>query len=246
MRQRSSSTRRATGSVLLSLEARREAHQQRAEDLRAAAVDRAARLRAGLRDGLETVIEDFAKQAIELLELPDGIGLEPKTAYRRDPRELVMDVRLPDMKVLPTEKSVKYVHARRSFTVKERSQTELASIYRNLLAALPLCVAHLLFSSLDVEVLDSVTVNGILPTIDSATGRPVTRYLVSVTTGRATSTLSCSTRRNSTPFCACVSSERNCRPTPSPTRRFRPFSPSSSPSTSLVRRSMWRLALTAD
>jgi hypothetical protein len=168
------------------LEALRAAHQQRAEDLRAAAADRATRLRAGLRDGLETVIEDFAKQAIELLQLPDGIGLEPKTAYRRDPRELVVDVRLPDMKVLPTEKSVKYVHARRSFTVKDRSQTELASIYRNLLAALPLCVAHLLFSSLDAEVLDSVTVNGILPTVDRATGRPVTRYLVSVTASRLT------------------------------------------------------------
>ena len=86
------------------LKALREAHQRRAEDLRAAAVDRATRLRAGLHDGLETVVEDFAKQAIELLQLPDGIGLEPKVAYRRDPRELVVDMRLPDMKVLPIEK----------------------------------------------------------------------------------------------------------------------------------------------
>lgn len=35
-------------------------------------------------------------------------------------------------------------------------------------------------------MLDSVTVNGILPTVDRATGRPVVRYLVSVTTSRST------------------------------------------------------------
>lgn len=120
------------------LEALREAHARRAEDLRTAAADRAARIRTGLREGVEAVVEEFARQGIETLQLPDGIGLEPKAAYRRDPRELVVDVRLPDMKVLPTEKSVKYVHARRSFTVKERSRTELASMYGNLLATLPL------------------------------------------------------------------------------------------------------------
>ncbi|MDT0351113.1 restriction endonuclease [Pseudonocardia charpentierae] len=168
------------------LEALREAHRQHVEDLRAAAVDRAANLRAGLRDGVEAVVEEFAVQAIAMLQLPDGIGLEPKAAYRRDPREIVVDIQLPDTKVLPTEKSVKYVHVRRSFTVKERSRNELANMYGGLLATLPLCVAQLLFSSLDAEVLDSVTVNGILPTADRATGRPVARCLVSVTTSRST------------------------------------------------------------
>ena len=168
------------------LNALKEAHEQRVQDLRIAAQDRAARLRTGLHDGAETAIEEFAEQAIRTLQLPDGIELDPRAAYRRDPREVVVDIRLPDVKVLPAEKSVKYIHARRSFTVKERSRTELASMYGDLLAVLPLCVAHLLFSSLDGKTLDSVTVNGLLPTVDRATGRPITRYLVSATTSRLT------------------------------------------------------------
>jgi restriction system protein len=168
------------------LDALREAHERRIQDLRTAAQDRAACLRTGLQDSGETTVEEFAEQAIRTLQLPDGIELDPKAAYRRDPREVVVDIRLPDLKVLPTEKLVKYIHARRSFTVKERSRPELASMFGDLLAVLPLCVAHLLFSALDGKALDSVTVNGLLPTVDRATGRPITRYLVSVTTSRST------------------------------------------------------------
>jgi restriction system protein len=156
------------------LSAQREAHERHVEDLRAAAADRAARLRIGLRDGQESVVEAFAEQAIRTLQLPDGIELAPKVAYRRDPREVVVDIRLPDATVLPVEKSVKYVHVRRSFTVKDRSRTERAGIYRNLLAALPLCIVRVLFAALDKEALDSVTVNGLLPTVDGCESFRVT------------------------------------------------------------------------
>lgn len=171
---------------LARLEARKEAHGRRVEELRTAAAAHADRLRTGLRGGAETVVEEFAEQILRVPRLPGGIELDAKAAYRRDPSELVVDIQLPDISVVPAEKLVKYVHLHRSFTVKERSRGELTSIYRSLLAALPLGIVHLLFSTLDVDVLDSVTVNGVLHTVDRATGRPAARYLVSVTTSRST------------------------------------------------------------
>lgn len=92
--------------------------ERRVEDLRAAATIRADHLRTGLRDGVETVVEEFAEQILRTLQLPDGIELDPKAVYRRDPFEPVVDIRLPDLNMLPTEKSVNYVHARRSITTK--------------------------------------------------------------------------------------------------------------------------------
>jgi restriction system protein len=165
---------------------RMEQHERLARDARAAAASEAKRIEDGIDVGDAASIEEFARLAIEHLALPDGVALSPKAAYRPDPRELVVDIRLPDVTVVPAEKSVKYVRAHRAFTVKDRSQTELANIYRGILAQLPLCVLHSLFAAFDGDVLDSATVNGILPAVDRATGRPNERNLVSVTTSRAT------------------------------------------------------------
>jgi restriction system protein len=168
------------------LAAKVETYEQQARGARAAAAAEAQRLRDGIRDGDPPSIEAFARLAIERLALPDGVVLIPKVAYRPEPRELVVDVRLPDVGLVPIEKSVKYVRAHRTFPVKERSQTEMANIYRGILAQLPLCVLHTLFSVFDNDVVDIATINGILPAVDRATGRPTNRNLVSVTTSRAT------------------------------------------------------------
>lgn len=161
-------------------------YEQRISDAQSAAESRAERIQAGVRDGDPASVEDFACQAMDVVSLPDGIILDPKVAYRPDPREVVVDVRLPDVTVVPTEKSVKYVRASQLLTVKERSQTEMANIYRGILAQVPLCVLQTLFKTFDGDVVDSATINGILPTVDRATGRSSERNLVSVTTSRAT------------------------------------------------------------
>jgi restriction system protein len=168
------------------LDVRTERYERQARDARAGAAAEANRIENGIADGDTASIEDFARLAIERLPLPDGVAPYPKAAYRPEPRELVVDIRLPDVAVVPIEKSVKYVKAHQTFTVNERSKTEMANIYRGILAQLPLCVLHALFAAFRSDVVDSVTVNGILPAVDRATGRPSERNLVSVTTSRAT------------------------------------------------------------
>jgi hypothetical protein len=109
-----------------------ENFERQARDARAAAAGEAKRIRNGIADGDTVSIEDFARLAIERLSLPHGVTLSPKVAYRPDPRKLVVDIRLPDASVVPIEKSVKYVRARQTFTVKERSRTEMANLYRGI------------------------------------------------------------------------------------------------------------------
>jgi restriction system protein len=163
---------------------RQSAHRRATEKLVAEANDTASRLETGLGSGQEEAVEQLAAYALEKLPIPAGIKLEPRLVYRREPRELVVEIHLPDISAIPAEKSVKYVHTRREFDVKDRPRRELEGIYRSLLAELPLAVLHVLFKVFSDDIVESATVNGILPTVDSATGRPTTRYLVSVTTGR--------------------------------------------------------------
>jgi restriction system protein len=168
------------------LDSLRRAYDERMASLLATAAKRGERFRAGLRDGVDPVIEEYAECIVSALAVPDGVDLQPRVAYRPEPRELVVEVQLPDVSVIPDEKTVSYIHARRIFKVKNRSRTEMADVYRRLLAQLPLCVLQTLFTGLDRAVLDSATVNGVLPTVDPATGQPTTRYLVSVTSSRST------------------------------------------------------------
>lgn len=168
------------------LNQRRADHERRGRDLHADARRRGVELRNLLSSGEENAIEEFGAAAIRSLPLPDGIDLEPRVAYRADPRELVVDLRLPDFDVVPVEKSVQYVHTRRAFTVKQRSRTDIHAVYLRLLAQLPLCVLRALFGAMESDLLDSVTVNGILPARDPETGQPTSCYLVSVTTSRTT------------------------------------------------------------
>jgi len=166
--------------------ARREAEYERLEtEARRSADERVARISVGIREGDESSIEEFAATVISALPMPDGLDLRPAVAYRSDPREIVVDIRLPPADIVPVEKTIKYVRARSSYTVKDRSRTERETIYRAVLAQLPLSVMNSLFVAFDNETMESATVNGILHLVDRATGRPATRYMVSVTTSRS-------------------------------------------------------------
>lgn len=157
---------------------RREGERQRA------ARNQAADLTIGLRDGESVAVEGFVSDAITALPLPEGINLEPAVAYRSDPREVVVDVRLPVDAVVPREKTVTYVKSRDADSVKERSPTEREGIYRRVLAQLPLCVADVVFRALDGETVETVTVNGKLSFEDSETGQRRDDFLVSLSVDR--------------------------------------------------------------
>jgi restriction system protein len=162
-----------------------EAVHTRAEtERRSAARRRAAELSSGVRDGEPHAVEEFARLAIDALPKPRSITLSPSVVYRPDPRELVVDLRLPDDDVVPMEKSVKYVHARAAETVKERPRSEREAIYRTVLAQLPLAAADTVFRAFDSMTVGSVSINGRLTFVDPATGRQKDDFLVSLTTSR--------------------------------------------------------------
>jgi restriction system protein len=160
------------------------AHERREAERRSSARRRAAALSSGVRDGEPRAIEEFARLAIETLPMPRSIRLEPSVVYRTDPRDVVVDLRLPDDDVVPAEKSVKHVQSRGEDSVRERPRAERESIYRAVLAQLPLVAANAVFSALGSDVVGSVSINGKLTFVDPATGRQNDDFLVSLTTGR--------------------------------------------------------------
>lgn len=168
------------------LERRRREHQRVAEEEQQLADQQAQEILDGITSAEEGPIESFAAAAINALQLPDGISLQPRVLYRPDPQELVIDIELPEEAIVPAAKSIRYVHTRTAYDPKPRPKTEIHEIYRQLIAQLPLAVLHALFGAFTADVLDAIVINGILDTRDPATGQPTKEFLVSVTTGRKT------------------------------------------------------------
>jgi restriction system protein len=159
-------------------------HDRREAERRSSARQRAATLSSGVSRGEPGPIEEFIRLVIEALPMPRTISLQPSVVYRTDPREVVIDLRLPDDDVVPVEKSVKYVQARNEDTIKELPKTARESIYRAVLAQLPLAAGDAVFRALEPELVQSVSINGKLTYVDPATGNPKDDFLVSLTTSR--------------------------------------------------------------
>jgi restriction system protein len=166
------------------VEAAAAEHDRQEAQRRSSARERAATLSSGVGRGEPGPIEEFARLAIEALPMPGTISLQPSVVYRTDPRELVIDLRLPDDDVVPTEKSVKYVQARNEDTIKELPKTTREAIYRAVLAQLPLAAGDAVLRALEPELVQSVSINGKLTYVDPATGNPRDDFLVSLTTSR--------------------------------------------------------------
>lgn len=168
------------------LEKRQAEHQRILQQAEETGAQQARDILYRMAAGEEESVESFATAAIAALRLPDAIILQPRAVYRLEPQELLIDIMLPGVAVVPAETSIRYVHARAAFDAKPRPRTEIHEIYRQLIAQLSLAALHALFRAIDADTMDSIVLNGILDTRDPVTGQPTTEFLVSVTTSRAT------------------------------------------------------------
>ena len=170
-------------------EERREAQRRRRE----VAVEEASSRHQARWDGLASGISRGDPDAVRelaaaiLSSMPPLAGLVDggDAVHQPEAAELVIEVALPDTDVVPGERSWKYVHARREVEPQPRSATDAARRYTDLISQLTLSALDGLFRGIPSTVLDTITINGHVPTIDPATGRPALPCLITVTTGRA-------------------------------------------------------------
>lgn len=109
-----------------------------------------------------------------------------RAVYQTDSCELVVEIDLPDTDVIPAERAWRYVYARRAVESQPRSLKDSAQLYADLISRITLAVTHVCFRSFDRSLVDTVTINGHVRTIDPATGRADHPCLVTVTASRVT------------------------------------------------------------
>lgn len=117
---------------------------------------------------------------------PEQFPRHHRLAYVPESRQLVVELDLPGVEVVPDEKSFRYVKARDEVTSSAASATDRKRRYASVLAQVTLRSVHELFESDRGDVVDTIVFNGIVDSIDPRTGRPSRPCLVTLRTTRET------------------------------------------------------------
>lgn len=148
-----------------------------------AAVDE---LERSFRAGTPEAVEEFFGQVLALSEFPAGFPREYQVAYRPDPRELVVEYRLPPATVIPVIRDYRYVKARGEIDELPRPLKDIKDLYASVINRVALRTMRDCFCITAAEdVVDTVVFNGIVSATNRATGQPEELHLISAPASRA-------------------------------------------------------------
>jgi restriction system protein len=144
-------------------------------------------LEANFRAGIPEAVEEYFSQLLALSEYPAGFPCEYQLAYRREPRELVIEYRLPSADMVPRARDFRYVKTRGEIDELLRPVKEIKELYASVVYQVALRTMWESFAVVEAhEVVDAVIFNGIVSATNRATGKPEELHLVSAPAVRAT------------------------------------------------------------
>jgi restriction system protein len=147
-----------------------------------AAVDEVER---NFRAAVPDAVEEFFGQVLALSEYPSDFPHEYQIAYRQEPRELVIEYRLPPVEVIPTARDFRYVKTRRQIDELARPVKETKELYASVIHQVALRTMWECFAvTVAEDVVDTVVFNGIVPATNRATGQAEELHLISAPASR--------------------------------------------------------------
>jgi len=93
---------------------------------------------------------------------------------------MIVDYSLPPIEVLPRLNEVKYIKTRNELSESFLADSTVNNLYDDLIYQITLRTIHELYESDVVNAIDSIIFNGIVESIDKATGQTATACIVSV------------------------------------------------------------------
>ena len=172
------------------LRAARAAHDQMIRTLEAEVRDHNAavdELERNFLAGVPDAVEGYFTEVLALSQYPAGFPHQYEVAYRPEPRELVVQYRLPPGELIPPERDFRYVKARREIDKLPRPAKEIKELYASVVHQIALRTMWECFAVAGAsEVVDAVVFNGIVPATNRATGQAEELHLVSAPASRET------------------------------------------------------------
>lgn len=137
-----------------------------------------------LAAGEPAAVANFASLVLEQSKYPDGFPKERKLAFNRASGELIVECDLPRFAdIMPPVKGYKYIKTRdevQELALNKSDERRLKDLYEQVIAAVALRSMHEIFASDRSKAVQSIVFNGMVDTVDLATGQDIRPCLVSV------------------------------------------------------------------
>lgn len=142
--------------------------------------------RAGLLNGETDAVTQMAELIFDRVELPfDGFETSFEIEYVSENKNLLVDAYLPTVENMPTLKNVSYVKSKKEFKETYYTEAQTKKKYDNAIYQIALVLLKYGFCINKYgDLVDAVVINGVINTIDKATGNDITAYVLSVRTDR--------------------------------------------------------------
>jgi restriction system protein len=130
--------------------------------------------------GEPEAVEWFVGHILDRSIYPPGFARQHQVAYRPENRDVVIEMELPELRIVPTVRAYRYVKARDAVEPIPRPENEIKQRYALLIGRVALRTLHEVFGATDGDVVEAVVFNGCVDTIDRATGKKTRPHLLSV------------------------------------------------------------------
>lgn len=129
-------------------------------------------------------VAQYFSYVLEGSPYPDDVFRGARVAYAPDSKQLVIELELPAIGIVPPEKSFRYVKAKDTIESTPQPQTVIRSTYGLVVPQMVLRTLREVFLADINQQVDTCVVNAHLSPNDPATGRPIHPCLATVRTSR--------------------------------------------------------------
>ncbi|GIW24033.1 restriction endonuclease [Meiothermus sp.] len=136
------------------------------------------------RSGEVEAVITYNSMVLERSEYPEEFPHQYRVAYVPESKELVVELDLPAPDVIPRELEFKYNKSKDSIDFKLRKDSEIKSLYQEIVSSLALRTIHEVLEADQENHIHVVTFNGFVDTVDLASGNSIRPCIISVRTTR--------------------------------------------------------------
>lgn len=130
-------------------------------------------------------VDEYVEMILDKIVIPLEFEKGHKIGYNSENRNIVIDANFPTKDLIPNLKSVSYVKSKQEFKESFYTDNQVTKKYDNFVYQLALVYLNSVFSvNKDYDLIDAVVLNGIVNTIDKATGNDTTACILSVRVNR--------------------------------------------------------------
>ncbi|MBN1805646.1 MAG: restriction endonuclease [Sedimentisphaerales bacterium] len=130
-------------------------------------------------------VEEYCDLVLTNSQYPDYFPKNWNLEYREASKMIVLDYILPSPEQLPTIESYKYVKARDEIVEKYLTESVQKTLYESVIYQICIRTIHELFEADIVNAIDVVAFNGIVASVNPATGIEEIKVIISVSAERS-------------------------------------------------------------